>query len=206
MVESELVSRQMRALADMENSGVVPMLQQDKYADLGRMYALFRRVEGGLDLLRAVSEAAGAGAPRGPGSLPPRRGVCKLWVMHVPLLVTPLRLQRAPLPPHTPPTTTTAPPSPLNPLCSALRADDGRAPEGDGQGAGDGPGAAEGAGGVGAAAAAGAAGLHARAAALVLLAPSVFKLDAATCLLTRLGSTGGGSTQRGRQLAQGVAM
>ncbi len=53
-MEGELVSRQMRALADMENSGVVPMLQQDKYADLARMYGLFRRVEGGLDLLRTV--------------------------------------------------------------------------------------------------------------------------------------------------------
>lgn len=49
------MSRQMRALADMENSGVVPMLQQDKYADLARMYGLFRRVQGGLDLLRTVS-------------------------------------------------------------------------------------------------------------------------------------------------------
>ncbi|KAL4421065.1 hypothetical protein ABPG77_001360 [Micractinium sp. CCAP 211/92] len=54
VVEGELVSRQMRALADMENSGVVPMLQQDKYADLARMYGLFRRVQGGLDLLRTT--------------------------------------------------------------------------------------------------------------------------------------------------------
>lgn len=45
---------QMRALVDMEGSGLVPMLQQDKYEDLGRMYTLFRRVEGGLDLMRSV--------------------------------------------------------------------------------------------------------------------------------------------------------
>jgi cullin 3 len=54
VVEGELVSRQMRALVDMENSGMVPMLQQDKAADLARMYALFRRVDGGVDLLRQV--------------------------------------------------------------------------------------------------------------------------------------------------------
>ena len=54
VVEGELVSRQMRGLVDMENSGMVPMLQQDKAADLARMYALFRRVDGGVDLLRQV--------------------------------------------------------------------------------------------------------------------------------------------------------
>jgi hypothetical protein len=45
---------QMRALAEMENSGLVPLLQQDRYEDLARMYALFKRVEGGLDLMRAM--------------------------------------------------------------------------------------------------------------------------------------------------------
>lgn len=54
MVERELVTRQLRALVDMEHSGVVPMLQQDKFGDLARMYGLFRRVEGGFDLLRQV--------------------------------------------------------------------------------------------------------------------------------------------------------
>ncbi len=53
-MEGELISRQMRGLADMENSGLVPLLDQDKYEDLARMYALFRRVEGGLDLMRQV--------------------------------------------------------------------------------------------------------------------------------------------------------
>ena len=43
VVETELISRQMRALVDMENSGMVPMLQQDKYEDLYRQYALFKR-------------------------------------------------------------------------------------------------------------------------------------------------------------------
>ena len=45
---------QMRALAEMENSGVVPLLEGDKYEDLQRMYMLFKRVEGGLDLLRGM--------------------------------------------------------------------------------------------------------------------------------------------------------
>ncbi|PSC70166.1 cullin 3 [Micractinium conductrix] len=52
VVEGELIARQMRALVDMENSGLVALMQQDKHADLSRMYALFRRVDGGLDLLR----------------------------------------------------------------------------------------------------------------------------------------------------------
>lgn len=42
----------MRALAEMESSGLVPLLQGDNYEDLGRMYSLFRRVEGALDLVR----------------------------------------------------------------------------------------------------------------------------------------------------------
>ena len=45
---------QMRALAEMENSGVVPLLEGDKYEDLQRMYLLFKRVEGGLDLARGM--------------------------------------------------------------------------------------------------------------------------------------------------------
>lgn len=54
VVERELVSKQMRALVEMENSGMVPMMVQDKYEDLFRMYTLFKRVEDGLDLLRGV--------------------------------------------------------------------------------------------------------------------------------------------------------
>lgn len=44
----------MRALVEMEGTGLVPMLLGDKYEDLGRMYSLFRRVEGGLDLMRQM--------------------------------------------------------------------------------------------------------------------------------------------------------
>ncbi|KAK9152547.1 hypothetical protein Sjap_000027 [Stephania japonica] len=36
----------------MENSGLVNMLVDDKYEDLGRMYILFRRVPDGFSLIR----------------------------------------------------------------------------------------------------------------------------------------------------------
>ena len=38
----------------MENTGLVALLQQDKYEDLRRMYTLLRRVEGGLALIRST--------------------------------------------------------------------------------------------------------------------------------------------------------
>ena len=43
---------QMRALVDMEGSGLVAMLAGDKHEDLARMYALLKRVDGGLPLMR----------------------------------------------------------------------------------------------------------------------------------------------------------
>ena len=48
---------QMRALVEMESSGLVAMLTGDAVEDLGRLYALFRRADGGLDLLRSVMGA-----------------------------------------------------------------------------------------------------------------------------------------------------
>lgn len=44
----------MEQLANMEGSGLIPLLADSKYEDLSRMYSLFRRVEGGLDLLRKM--------------------------------------------------------------------------------------------------------------------------------------------------------
>jgi len=52
VVETELVLNQMKALAEMENSGLVSMLMHDKYDDLQRMYQLFRHVDGGSQLIR----------------------------------------------------------------------------------------------------------------------------------------------------------
>ena len=44
----------MRPLVEMENSGLVALLQQDQNEDLARMHTLFRRVQGGHDLIRTI--------------------------------------------------------------------------------------------------------------------------------------------------------
>ncbi|TVU28514.1 hypothetical protein EJB05_20033 [Eragrostis curvula] len=54
VVEKEMIANHMHRLVHMENSGLVNMLIDDKYEDLGRMYALFRRVPDGLSTLRDV--------------------------------------------------------------------------------------------------------------------------------------------------------
>ncbi|WIA11985.1 hypothetical protein OEZ85_012066 [Tetradesmus obliquus] len=54
VAEHELITMQMKALVEMEGSGLVPLLMDDKYEHLGRMYSLFKRVEEGLGLLRSV--------------------------------------------------------------------------------------------------------------------------------------------------------
>ncbi|GMH33867.1 hypothetical protein BSKO_01701 [Bryopsis sp. KO-2023] len=52
VVQTELILNQMRTLVEMENSGEVALLEHDKYDDLQRMYNLFGRVNGGLDLIK----------------------------------------------------------------------------------------------------------------------------------------------------------
>lgn len=55
VVEDELIREQMRALVEMEGSGLVAMLEADKYDDLRRMHALLRRVpDAGPQLMRAA--------------------------------------------------------------------------------------------------------------------------------------------------------
>lgn len=54
VVETELISKQMVALVEMHNSGLVPLLRDDKFEDLQRMYTLLKRVDGGLALVRTV--------------------------------------------------------------------------------------------------------------------------------------------------------
>ena len=44
----------MKALIEMENSGLISLLRDDKYEDLSRMYNLLRRVDGGAALIRQV--------------------------------------------------------------------------------------------------------------------------------------------------------
>lgn len=54
VVEREMIANHMLRLVHMENSGLVNMLLDDKYEDLGRMYNLFRRVDNGLITIRDV--------------------------------------------------------------------------------------------------------------------------------------------------------
>lgn len=48
VVEDELIKKHMRTIVEMENSGVVYMLQNTKTEDLACMHKLFSRVSGGL--------------------------------------------------------------------------------------------------------------------------------------------------------------
>ena len=48
------LSEQMKTLVEMENSGLVTLLRDDKFDDLARMYSLLRRVDGGSLLIRTV--------------------------------------------------------------------------------------------------------------------------------------------------------
>ncbi|CAI5479006.1 unnamed protein product [Closterium sp. Yama58-4] len=54
VVEREMVGNHLRLLVDMENSGLVPMLVNDKYEDIARMYRLLKRVPQGLQTMREV--------------------------------------------------------------------------------------------------------------------------------------------------------
>lgn len=54
VVEKEMIENHMLRLVHMENSGLVNMLLDDRYEDLGRMYNLFRRVPNGLSTIREV--------------------------------------------------------------------------------------------------------------------------------------------------------
>lgn len=54
VVEQEMIANHMLRLVHMENSGLVNMLLDDKYVDLGRMYNLFHRVPNGLLTIRDV--------------------------------------------------------------------------------------------------------------------------------------------------------
>ncbi|XWS32861.1 hypothetical protein CRYUN_Cryun22dG0026500 [Craigia yunnanensis] len=54
VVEKEMIESHMHRLVQMENSGLVNMIVDDKYEDLGRMYCLFRRVPNGAVLIRDV--------------------------------------------------------------------------------------------------------------------------------------------------------
>uniref|UniRef100_A0A7S1C1S1 Cullin family profile domain-containing protein n=1 Tax=Bicosoecida sp. CB-2014 TaxID=1486930 RepID=A0A7S1C1S1_9STRA len=52
IVERHLIQEHARTLVEMESSGLVAMLRDDKHADLARMYRLFNQVPGCADILR----------------------------------------------------------------------------------------------------------------------------------------------------------
>ncbi|CAK9277004.1 unnamed protein product [Sphagnum jensenii] len=57
VVEKEVIGNRMKLLVEMENSGLVSMLIDDKYDDLGRMYNMFHRVSTGLQTIRDLMTA-----------------------------------------------------------------------------------------------------------------------------------------------------
>ncbi|KAJ3164196.1 Cullin-3 [Geranomyces variabilis] len=71
VVEEQLLEHHVKTVIDMENSGMVPMMSNEKIDDLGRMYKLFGRVSNGHnemretlsayieELVRGVNETAG---------------------------------------------------------------------------------------------------------------------------------------------------
>lgn len=53
-VEKEMIANHMKTLIEMENSGLIWQLREDKIEDLARMYHLFQRVHPGLALMKEV--------------------------------------------------------------------------------------------------------------------------------------------------------
>eukprot|EP01112_Ceratiomyxa_fruticulosa_P003545 TRINITY_DN1386_c0_g1_i3.p1 TRINITY_DN1386_c0_g1~~TRINITY_DN1386_c0_g1_i3.p1 ORF type:complete len:747 (+),score=118.94 TRINITY_DN1386_c0_g1_i3:321-2561(+) len=52
VTEKELLTTHLKSLIDMENSGLISMLRDDKVEDLRRMYSLFTRIVSGLATMR----------------------------------------------------------------------------------------------------------------------------------------------------------
>ncbi|GFY83000.1 cullin 3 [Actinidia rufa] len=76
VVEKEMIENHMQSLVHMENSGLVNMIVDDKYEDLGRMYSLLRRVPNGLSLTLCN------------GSWMRRINMIRLSVWHLPMTKT----------------------------------------------------------------------------------------------------------------------
>jgi len=60
VAERELIAKHMKALAEMENSGIITMIEDSKVADLARAYSLFKRVTqptSGLGVIRDLMAA-----------------------------------------------------------------------------------------------------------------------------------------------------
>ncbi|KAL2552308.1 Cullin-3A [Forsythia ovata] len=54
VVEKEMIECHMQRLVHMENSGLISMIVDEKFVDLGRMYSLFLRVPNGLTIIKDV--------------------------------------------------------------------------------------------------------------------------------------------------------
>ncbi|CAI9780664.1 unnamed protein product [Fraxinus pennsylvanica] len=54
VVEKEMIEHHMHRLVHMENSGLISMIVDEKFMDLGRMYSLFLRVPNGLTIIKDV--------------------------------------------------------------------------------------------------------------------------------------------------------
>lgn len=54
VLQTELIASHMATLVEMENTGEVALLRDNMFEDLGRMYSLFSKVEGGLDLVKST--------------------------------------------------------------------------------------------------------------------------------------------------------
>eukprot|EP00899_Mesostigma_viride_P019647 jgi/Mesvir1/27684/Mv07403-RA.1 len=54
VVERQMIGAHMQTLVTMENSGLLPMLVDNKFEDLRRMYTLFRRIPEGLSTMRSM--------------------------------------------------------------------------------------------------------------------------------------------------------
>lgn len=55
VAEKELIAGRMKSLLEMEGSGAVTLIEQDKYEPLSRMYKLFSRVNGDAELRQVLS-------------------------------------------------------------------------------------------------------------------------------------------------------
>lgn len=54
LTETELITNHARTLVDMDTSGCICLMRDDKLDDLKRMYALFSRVPSTLEILRST--------------------------------------------------------------------------------------------------------------------------------------------------------
>lgn len=55
VIEEELIQKHLKTIVDMENSGVVYMLKNEKIDDLRTMYVILHRVDNGIDVMKQAA-------------------------------------------------------------------------------------------------------------------------------------------------------